>query len=167
MTVNDTGAQVDSPGGGWEDDSTDAPELDPAEVDDDTADDDEDEDAEDQGGRRPNRESNLRRRAQAAEAERDQLRDQLDATRQSIVDDIAQAIRLDPRLLVAGGHEVADFVNEEGHLDRAAVITAFREVARDFGVHRGIAPNAAQGHHLGGLTGRKSVGDTINEALGR
>lgn len=176
--MSDGPGQADSTGG-WE--AADDTELDDTDQDDTDQDDttedynevdpdaevDGDQDADEQDGRRPNKEANLRRRAQAAEAERDQLRDQLDATRQSIVEDIARSMRLDARLLAAGGHEVAEFLDDDGHLDRGAVVEALRGVAQEFGVHRGIAPNPLSGHR--GISGRGSggVGDTIAKALGR
>jgi hypothetical protein len=171
--MSDGPGQADSTGGWEAADETEVDETDQGDATEDhnevdpDAEVDDDQDADEQDGRRPTKEANLRRRAQAAEAERDQLRDQLDATRQSIVEDIASSMRLDARLLAAGGHEVAEFLDDDGHLDRGAVVEALREVAREFGVQRGIAPNPLHGHQGIAGRGRGGVGDTIAKALGR
>jgi len=117
------------------------------------------------GGRR-NREAHYRRRAQAAEAERDQLRTQIDALRQDAVNGIATAAGVDPRLLTAAGHQLTDFLTDDGRVDRTTVTEACAKAAAEFGVRPGLRSNPQQGAR-GVPAKTNGVAGVINEALGR
>lgn len=172
MTV-DTGqhdgthAQAGHPGAASTDDNrppASEPDDQNAERDDDT-----DDDQGDQGGRR-NREAQYRRRAQAAEAERDELRGQLDTLHRQIIGDITSAYGLpEVDLLQTAGHELSSFIGEDGTVNTEKVIDAVRSTITRYGIRprpRRPAPNAQQGQHgtPGGVTG---LGSVINKALGR
>lgn len=68
----------------------------------------------------------LRNRAQAAEAERDRLAEQLDQARRSIVENATKMRK--PELLWRLGHNPADFFTPEGTLDRTLVDAAVTEL---------------------------------------
>jgi hypothetical protein len=173
--TNDNGGQDVSPAdaaGQVDQDSAEAPETpgsndmgddQGADIDHDATDDD-DQDS----GHRRNREAHYRRRSQAAEAERDQLRAQLDTLHQDIVNEIAPAGGVDARLLVAAGHELGSFIGEDGRLDRAAVAEACATTAAEFGVTRRSRPlpNPQQGARGVPAAGSALAG-VINDALGR
>ena len=175
MTTNDNGGQLntelDAPAGQNEADAPDLPEAtDTDELDDTEGSDDGDGDDGDQdGGSRRNREAQYRRRAQAAEAERDQLRTQLDTLHRQIVSDIATAAGLpEVALLESAGHELAAFVTDEGTVDRAKVTEATAETMRRYNIRkRGtLTSNPQQGAH--GVHAKSGgVAGVINEALGR
>ena len=167
--TNDTAGQGGSPGDPGDTPDVDAPDTPDADDDTDDPDDDHDEGT---GGRR-NREAQYRRRAQTAEAERDQLRDRLQAVQQQQVDEIARAAGVDPRLLAAAGHELATLVADDGTVNRDAV-TAACDAARDaflptpgrIGTGRRPSVNGQQGAH-GDAVHRIGVGAAIAKALGR
>lgn len=130
--------------------------------------DDDDQDDDQTGGRR-NREAGYRRRAQAAETERDQLRGQLDTLHRQIVGDIATGAGLpEVELLEYAGHELASFITEEGIVDRAKVIEATTATLRRYNIRPGKPPrpNMQQGAYgVAAKTG--GVAGVIQEALGR
>ncbi len=129
--------------------------------------DDADDDQGDQQGGRRNREASLRRRAQAAEAERDQLRGQLDAMRADVINEVARAAHTDPRLLAAAGHDAAAFIQEDGTVDRAAVAAACKAAREEFGMGNGVRANLQQGTGGVGTGGKTGLAKTIGDALGR
>lgn len=89
-----------------------------------------------------------RRRLRTAEAERDQAQAQLDAQRRAIIDWRAtNAIdgAVDPALLDAAGINVADLLDDTGHLDMTAVDQFINTTATTFRVHRLPKPNPQQG----------------------
>lgn len=135
---------------------------------DDGQDDHGDQDGDQGGGGRRNREAGLRRRAQAAEAERDQLRAQLDTLHRQIVTDIATGAGLpEVELLESAGHELASFITEEGEVDKVKVIEATTETMRRYSIQRGgLTPNAQQGMYHAPV-GSIGVAGVIKEALGR
>lgn len=129
--------------------------------------DDADDASEERSGTRPQREARLRQRAQTAEAERDQLRERLDALHRQTVDDIAAAAGLpDPALLHAAGHDMGAFLNDDGTVNRDSVVTAAAEAMSRFGIPRRLRPNPQQGTR-GGTPTAKGVSHVINDALGR
>jgi hypothetical protein len=98
-------------------------------------------------------EAKQRRRAQKAERERDELRDTLQRTRQSIVDKAVQTSGLDPRLLAAAGHTLDSLVGDNDLIDHAALADAVTATKREFRVSNGLQPNPQQGHG-GGVQAR-------------
>jgi hypothetical protein len=148
------------------------------------ADDDQDDDVQ-PGGRRVLREAGYRRRAQAAEAERDQLRTQLDTLHRQAVADIAKGAGLIVTdvaesdlvsevvgLLEKAGHDLASFITDDGTVDRAGVIDATTTTMRRYNIRPGKPPgkpprpNLQQGAY--GLSGKAGgVAGVIQDALGR
>ena len=131
-------------------------------------DDVEQEDDAEQGGRR-NREAGLRHRAQAAEAERDTLRTQLDTLHRQIVGGIATAHGLpEVGLLESAGHELASFITDDGAVKIAEVIEATTATMARYNIaaKRRPAPNLQQGAYGVPATGG-GLKDTLNKALGR
>lgn len=93
-----------------------------------------------------------RTRLRDTEAERDQLRSDLDAQRRAVVEWFAtnRTQQWDPvvapELLNAAGLDVAELLSEDdGHLDMAKVRDFIDATATRFRVTRGFAPNPAQG----------------------
>lgn len=175
-----SGAEVDTAGQSGPT-STEAPEIPggepqaeadtPADDDGQDHDDDTGQDGDDTGGTggRRSREAGLRRRAQAAEAEVDQLRGQLTTLRRQVVEDIAADAGVDPRLLIAAGHDMNAFIGEDGTVDRAAVAAACASAAAQFRVPprpRRPAPNPQQGGGSPPIGGRP-LRDVIDKALKR
>jgi hypothetical protein len=114
----------------------------------------------------PNHEAaRWRRRLRESEqqvTERDQtiteLRDTLERTRQSVVDNAVAAANLDPRLLVAAGHTVDTLVGDDGLIDHERLSQAIAATAEQFRVRRTPAPNPQQGtgsHHPGASTSQE------------
>ncbi|GAA1683548.1 hypothetical protein MMUR_22190 [Mycolicibacterium murale] len=105
-----------------------------------------------------------RRRAQAAEAERDELRSQLDvltsqltAIRQAEVDNIARAEGLRNPALLSAEHPLESLITDEGTVDREAVTAAVHAFMDDNGIPRrlpGIQPNPGFGFKTGNGGGR-------------
>jgi hypothetical protein len=167
--VTNPGAAPDGADAGQIQDGNSAAAEDTTGSEDDVAEhqDDADDAGKERGGTRPQREARLRQRAQTAEAERDQLRERLDALHRQTVDDIAAAAGLpDPALLHAAGHDVDAFLNDDGTVDRDSVVTAATEAMNRYGIPRRLRPNPQQGAH-GGVPTAKGVNKVINDALGR
>lgn len=93
----------------------------------------------------------LRRRAQTAEAERDQLRAQLDAARRHIVEDTCGLSR--PAALWAAGVDPNTLFDNDGRLDRAALTAAVDGAVNTLGVSR--APRTPKPDPSAGSTGDK------------
>jgi hypothetical protein len=68
----------------------------------------------------------------------------LEATRQSIVDEIAAARGLKPGLLAHAGHELSTFM-DDGVIDRAKVSAAVAAVVREYRIAQPVKPNPQQG----------------------
>lgn len=90
-----------------------------------------------------------RTKLRAAEAERDQLREQLTAQQRAVIDwrsanSIGGAV--DPQLLDAADINITDLLGEDGHLDMAAVDQFIDATATRFRVHRMVKPNPQQGN---------------------
>ncbi|BBX33934.1 hypothetical protein MMAG44476_23132 [Mycolicibacterium mageritense DSM 44476 = CIP 104973] len=134
-----------------------------ADTDRDDTDDTDDGNADGKGNREA---AKLRKRAQKAEAERDEARTQRDAaqdmltkTRQSIVDTAVHAAGVDPRLIAAAGHTVETLVGEDGLIDHDKLSAAIAETAREFRVppkSRPPQPNRQQGTGSGQPHGQSS-----------
>ncbi|ABM13328.1 hypothetical protein [Mycolicibacterium vanbaalenii] len=176
MTV-DTGQQDTQAGAGDpaatgptppEPPASDTPPAGDADQDDDT-DDQGDDDQGDQVGRR-NREAQYRRRAQAAEAERDQLRGQLDALHRQIVGNVARAYGLDDvGLLEYRGHELSSFIGDDGTVDTAKIIEATADTIKHCNIapqRRPVKPNPQQGAY-GTPAGGSGLKEVLKTALGR
>lgn len=89
-----------------------------------------------------------RTKLRAAEAERDTLREQLAAQHRAVIDwRSANADRggVDPQLLDAAGINIADLLDDTGHLDMNLVDQFIDATAVKFRVHRSPAPNPQQG----------------------
>lgn len=127
-------------------------------------------DQDDEPGRRRNREAQYRRRAQAAEAERDQLRGQLDALHRQIVGNVARVHGLDDvGLLEYRGHELSSFIADDGTVDIDRILQATAETIKHCNIapqRRPVRPNPQQGAH-GTLGTGSGLANTINKALGR
>ncbi|MGA5540788.1 hypothetical protein ACPCIR_02965 [Mycobacterium sp. NPDC051198] len=126
-------------------------------------------DEQDDGGGRRNREAAYRRRAQAAEAERDTLRSQLDALHRQMVGGIAKAHGLpEVELLESAGHELSSFVTDDGEVSAAKVIEATTATMARYSIkpqpHPPL-PNRQQGSY--GMPAQAGVKAAVNKALGR
>ena len=110
------------------------------------------------------REARYRVERNEARAERDELRDSLERTRQSIVDNAVQAAGLDPRLLSAAGHSVDTLVGEDGLIDRSALAEAIAATKREFRVSPGLLPNPQQWGYSG--PARLSASESWTKAFG-
>lgn len=95
-----------------------------------------------------------RRRLRAAEqtlelqnAALTDVTDTLERQRQAIVDAALTAAGIDPRLLAAAGHQLTDFLGEDGLIDTAKLSEAATTAVREFGVkpRTGLRPNPQQG----------------------
>lgn len=95
----------------------------------------------------------LRKRAQAAEAERDQLRDQLEALQRQQVDAQVTAAGIKPTAVWATGVELAELLTDDGTVD-AEQVTAAIERARD---ELGVAPVGRGGAPIPGATNRPTA----------
>ena len=74
-----------------------------------------------------------RRRAQEAETERDNLRELLTRTRQSIIDTAVRRAGIDPRLMTAAGHTELDaFLTDDGLIDSGKLDAAITATATEF-----------------------------------
>ena len=90
-----------------------------------------------------------RTKLRAAEAERDQLRDQITAQQRAMINwraSTAQAGAVDPQLLDAAGITITDLLDDNGHLDMTAVDQFIDQTAIKFRVQRHIKPNPQQGN---------------------
>lgn len=90
-----------------------------------------------------------RARLREAETERDQLRADLAAQRRAVIDwRASNAIdgAVDPQLLDAAGINIADLLDDTGHLDMTAVDKFIDETAVKFRVQRAVKPNPQQGN---------------------
>jgi hypothetical protein len=129
--------------------------------DDDDHHDDEHQDDDQNGSGRRNREAGYRRRAQAAEAERDQIRAQLDGLHRQTVAGIAtrvggmdladvaegELVAVVIKLLETAGHEMASFITPEGAVDGARVIEATKTTMRRYNMRprNPLLPSPQQG----------------------
>lgn len=142
----------------------------PADADDQDTELNEQDDQDDDPGRQRNREAQYRRRAQAAEAERDQLRGQLDALHRQIVGNVARVHGLDDvGLLEYRGHELSSFIGDDGTVDIDRILEATAETIKHCNIapqRRPVEPNPQQGAHGTPVTG-SGLANTINKALGR
>lgn len=135
---------------------------------------DQDDDADDQGdqgdqGGRRNREAQYRRRAQAAEAERDQLRGQLDTLHRQIVGGIATAHGLpEVGLLESAGHELSSFIADDGQVKAPELIEAVQATISRYNItpKSRPRPNGQQGSY-GTPAGGSGLKDVLKTALGR
>ncbi|MGV0720559.1 hypothetical protein ABQF17_17950 [Mycolicibacterium elephantis] len=76
-----------------------------------------------------------RKRAQKAERERDDAHAQLAALQQWIVDGIAAApLAGHPELLTAAGHDLSEFITDDGTVDAEKVRAAATEAARTYNI---------------------------------
>jgi len=110
----------------------------------DTTDDEQQADG-DQDGQNPNAEAiRYRRQLRAAQADLAAMATRLEQ-QQSIVDTIAMARGVDPRLLTAAGHTLETLSDERGVIDQAAVLDAVATVVREFRIAQPVKPNPQQG----------------------
>ena len=84
-----------------------------------------------------------RRRAQEAEAERDQLRDRLTAAHMSIAESMTGLRK--PSALWATGTTVDDLLDDDGDLDPAKVQEAAQAVVDELGIATAPKPDRSQG----------------------
>lgn len=84
-----------------------------------------------------------RKRAQEAEAERDQLRERLTAAHKSIAEGMSGLRK--PSALWATGTSVDDLLNEDGDLDPAKVQEASQAVVDELGIATAPKPDLSQG----------------------
>lgn len=95
----------------------------------------------------------LRKRAQAAEAERDALREQVQALQRQQIDAQVTAAGIKPTAVWATGVELAELVTDEGTVDAEQVAAAI-ERARD---ELGVAPVGRGGAPVPGAGERPTV----------
>lgn len=129
------------------------------------------------GDGRRNREAHYRRRAQAAEqraqaseTETARLRKQITALQLEQVSAAARARRVDPRLIAAAGIELADLLDDAGHLDAAKVNTAIDTARAEFGrrsIGTGTSPLGLKHQGSRSGSGGRGLRDVVDEALGR
>lgn len=153
--ANHVGEQHDSQheAGDTAPDSADAEHTPPSEPDD-----------QDDGGSPGNEAKRYRLRLREAERERDVLRDILERTRQSIVDNAVGAAGLDPRLLTAAGHKLDSLVGDDGLIDAAKLSEAVAATAREFRIApkgRRPQPNPQQGSYGPPPRGQASWGKAL------
>ena len=116
----------------------------------DDADEHADEGDQDDGSSRSSREKRYRLRLREAERERDELRTQLDALRQSIVDDIAEASGLPHPELLGHDHELTDFIADDGTVDRDKVTEAAAAAVQKYHIRAPKTPKPNQQQGTGG-----------------
>lgn len=150
MTVNDTAGQQ-----GTDDDTTDDSGTGDQDPTDDTATTGDDQGDQDGVNRA---EARLRKRAQKAEGERDELRDLLYRQRQALVDSACEAAGLTPRHIRAAEITVDAVLDDDGLLDSEALREAIDTAVTDFGIQRARPPKpvAQQGRGGGGSRGQAS-----------
>lgn len=105
-------------------------------------------DTDDDAGKGNKEAAKWRTKLRAAEAERDELRDQITAQHRAIIDwRSTTAVRgaVDPQLLDAAGIDIAELLNDNGHLDMDLVDQFIDATATRFNVHRTVKPNPQQG----------------------
>lgn len=111
--------------------------------------DDADDEDRDDIGRARYQAKKYRARLRETETERDQLRDELAAQRRALIDwRASNAIdgAVDPQLLDAAGINIADLLDDAGHLDMGAVDKFIDDTAIKFRVQRAVKPNPQQGN---------------------
>lgn len=106
----------------------------------DTPDATEGEENDDTGG---DKATKMRKRAQAAEAERDDLRSQVQALQRQVIEQVSRLYR--PAALWATGADPAALFNTDGTLDRAALAAAEDTAIQQLGVSRAPRPDPSQG----------------------
>ncbi|TXH18674.1 MAG: hypothetical protein E6R06_26145 [Mycobacterium sp.] len=84
-----------------------------------------------------------RTKLRAAEAERDQLRDQLAAADQNVIDHAVTDAGIDPRLWELSNVNLDELRHDTGHLDIAAVLARAKQIRTE--VYTGPKPNPQQG----------------------
>lgn len=112
---------------------------------DERADGDQGTDDEQADGENPRAEIRYRRQLRAVQADLASVTARLEQQQQSIVDTIATARGVDPRLLRAAGHTLESLSDERGVIDQAAVLDAVAAVVREFRIAQPVKPNPQQG----------------------
>ncbi|WP_179476208.1 hypothetical protein [Mycolicibacterium vinylchloridicum] len=106
-----------------------------------------------------------RTRLRETEAERDQLRTELDAQRRAVVDWRASNRDGGPQvareLLDAAGVDVGQLLDDSGHLDLAKVDQFVDATAKRFGIPQGFRPNRGQGASGHAAPGASSLADAF------
>lgn len=87
------------------------------------------------------REARYRRQLRAAEAERDQLAERLDAMRRAEVERIAADVLAKPAGLWAAGTGLGDLLDADGNVDAAAVRAAAETAQAELGLGRARPSN--------------------------
>jgi len=91
----------------------------------------------------------LRKRAQAAEQERDQLASRVEALQRQIVDDAVERTGVPSKAFWAA-NELGSLLDDGGNVNTAAVTEAAEQVRREFSIARLPQPNRAQGSSASG-----------------
>lgn len=134
-----------------QDDTESVEDTTPAEPDERAAQDEPD--TEHDGSSEDRQAAKLRKRAQAAEAERDQLRDQLEALQRQQVDQQVTAAGIKSAAVWAAGTELAELLAEDGTIDAEAVTAAIERAHAELGV----TPVGKGGAPIPGATDRPTA----------
>ena len=93
-----------------------------------------------------NEAAKYRRKLREVEGQRDQLTEQLNTIRRTVIDRQVKALGYEPEGFWAGGAELEQFLNDEGHINDEAVETTAREIAARLGLQgRRFEGSADQG----------------------
>lgn len=122
---------------------------------------DEPEETERDGSKAAREAAKYRRQLRETQAERDQLREQIDAMRRAEVERLAGAVLRKPAGLWASGVQVTDLLAEDGMVDRDKVVAAAKQAAESLGLARPMrnyVPNEGRTAPAGG---NRSMVDTV------
>jgi len=114
-------------------------------------------------------EAKLRKRAQAAETERDEVRGQLDALRRQVVAGTIEATGVKAAGVLATVEDIGTLFAEDGSLDGAALKTAIDSATEAFGLAHPVKapkPNPAQGSS-GSQSEQRQKGSSFADAFRR
>ncbi|MCT2042516.1 hypothetical protein M3D15_04105 [Pseudoclavibacter alba] len=103
-----------------------------------------------------NEAAKYRRKLREVEGQRDQLTEQLNTIRRTVIDRQVKALGYEPEGFWAGGAELEQFLNDEGHINDEAVETTAREIAARLGLQgrrfEGSADQGRKGSPVGSDT---------------
>jgi predicted acylesterase/phospholipase RssA len=131
-----------------------------------TQEDTQDQDAADDGGRQNREAAKYRRRLRAAEAERDQLAQKLEAMQRNEIDRQAEAAQLKPAALWASA-ALPDLLADDGAVDGDKVDAAITAARQALGVpqpKKHYVPR--EGQHVTTVAARTSVDGMVDAVMG-
>lgn len=119
------------------------------------------ESAEQDGSKAAREAAKYRRQLRETQAERDQLREQIDAMRRAEVERLAGAVLRKPSGLWAAGVQVADLLAEDGTVDPGKVEAAAKQAADSLGLARPMGNYVPNEGRITYPTSRPSMVDTV------